>query len=217
EHGETIDIDVQAAIQNLANASLRQLFVTGFFHADPHPGNILIREDGTVVFVDFGIFGQLSRERRETFAMYIENLAMGNIEQSYRHFVRLLEPTSETDPQQLKRDVYAIMRGWYEASRTSASSLAERHLGKYFSEFITAIRANKVRMGLDTLLFWRALLALDSTALRFEAQFDLLGELRSFFGQHRPSPVERVLAVVTNRELALDLFDLARFGPGDAQ
>jgi ubiquinone biosynthesis protein len=214
EHGETIDIDVQAAIQNLANASLRQLFVTGFFHADPHPGNILIREDGTVVFVDFGIFGQLSRERRETFAMYIENLAMGNVEQSYRHFVRLLEPTSETDPQQLKRDVYAIMRGWYEASRTSASSLAERHLGKYFSEFIEAIRANKVRMGLDTLLFWRALLALDATALRFKARFDLLGQLRTFFERIRPTPIERLIDVMTSTQLAFDVLQLAHDAPG---
>ncbi|HEX7154255.1 MAG TPA: AarF/ABC1/UbiB kinase family protein [Thermoanaerobaculia bacterium] len=209
-------LDLERAIRNLANASLRQLFVTGFFHADPHPGNILIREDTTVVFVDFGIFGQLSAERREIFATYIENLAMGNIEQSYRYFVRLLEPTSETDLLQLRRDVHAIMRGWYEASREPDTPLAARHLGRYFGEFITAIRDNKVRMGLDTLLFWRALLALDSTALRFEAQFDLLGELRSFFEKHRPTPFERVVSLVTSRELATDVLDLARTGPANA-
>jgi ubiquinone biosynthesis protein len=206
-------LDVEQAIRNLATASLRQLFVTGFFHADPHPGNILIRDDGTVVFVDFGIFGQLTAERREIFATYIENLAMGNIEQSYRYFVRLLEPTPETDLIQLRRDVHAIMRGWYEASRQPDTPLAARHLGRYFGEFITAIRTNKVRMGLDTLLFWRALLALDSTALRFEAQFDLLGELRTFFELHRPSAFERVLALVTSRRVAMDLLALARTGP----
>ncbi len=208
-------LDVERALRNLATASLRQLFVTGFFHADPHPGNILIREDSTVVFVDFGIFGQLSAERREVFASYIENLAMGNIEQSYRYFVRLLEPTAETDLLQLRRDVYAIMRGWYEASRAPDTPLGARHLGKYFGEFIEAIRSNKVRMGLDTLLFWRALLALDSTALRFEAQFDLLGELRRFFEQHRPTPFERVVALATSSELAFDLFDVSRFAPRD--
>lgn len=210
-------LDVQQAIRNLANACLRQLFVTGFFHADPHPGNILIREDSTVVFVDFGIFGQLSATRREIFATYIENLALGNIEQSYRYFVRLLEPTSETDTQQLRRDVHAIMRGWYESSRDPDTPLAARHLGRYFGEFITAIRENKVRMGLDTLLFWRTLLALDSTALRFEAQFDLLGELRGFFERYRPTPIERVLTLVTSRELALQVFDLVHSAPGNVQ
>jgi len=210
-------LDLNRAIHNLATASLRQLFITGFFHADPHPGNILIREDSTVVFVDFGIFGQLSRGRREIFALYIENLAMGNIDQSYRYFVHLLEPTAETDFQQLRRDIHTIMRGWYEASREPNSPLADRHLGRYFGEFITAIRANKVRMGLDTLLFWRALLALDSTALRFQGQFDLLGELRSFFERTRPSPFERVMELVTSRELAYDLIAVSRSGPGNAQ
>jgi predicted unusual protein kinase regulating ubiquinone biosynthesis (AarF/ABC1/UbiB family) len=118
---------------------------------------------------------------------------------------------------QLRRDVHAIMRGWYEASREPDSPLSARHLGKYFGEFITAIRNNKVRMGLDTLLFWRALLALDSTALRFEAQFDLLGELRSFFEKHRPSAVDRVMSLVTNRELAFDIFELAESAPGMLQ
>jgi ubiquinone biosynthesis protein len=206
-------LDVEQAIRNLAKACLRQLFVTGFFHADPHPGNILIREDSTVVFVDFGIFGQLSPERREIFATYIENLAMGNIEQSYRYFVRLLEPTSETDVQQLRRDVYAIMRGWYESSKDPNTPLSARHLGRYFGEFITAIRDNKVRMGLDTLLFWRALLALDSTALRFQEQFDLLGELRTFFERNRPTPVQRVLSLVTSRELAMQVLELVRSAP----
>jgi ubiquinone biosynthesis protein len=210
-------LDLDQAIRNLARASLRQLFVTGFFHADPHPGNILIREDSTVVFVDFGIFGQLSSDRREIFASYIENLAMGNVEQSYRYFVRLLEPTAETDIVQLSRDVHAIMRGWYDASREPDTPLSARHLGRYFGEFITAIRNNKVRMGLDTLLFWRALLALDSTALRFEAQFDLLGELRTFFERHRPTPFERVLALVTNRELATDVARLTRHASDDVR
>lgn len=210
-------LNLDRAIHNLARACLRQLFVTGFFHADPHPGNILIREDSTVVFVDFGIFGQLSAERREVFATYIESLAVGNVEQSYRYFVQLLEPTAETDLQQLRRDVHAIMRGWYEASREPDTPLAARHLGKYFGEFITAIRDNRVKMGLDTLLFWRALLALDSTALRFEEQFDLLGELRSFFERYRPGPLERVMALLTDRDLAEQIRELVTGAPRQAE
>ena len=92
---------------------------------------------------------------------------------------------------------------------------SDLHLGKYFSEFIEAIRANKVRMGLDTLLFWRALLALDATALRFKARFDLLGQLRTFFERIRPTPIERLIDVMTSTQLAFDLLELARKAPGD--
>jgi ubiquinone biosynthesis protein len=210
-------LDIQQAVRNLSRACLRQLFVTGFFHADPHPGNIFLREDGTVVFVDFGIFGQLTPERRETFASYIENLAMGNVEQSYRHFVRLLQPTAQTEMQQLKSDVHRIMHRWHEASLQPDAALSERHLGTYFSEFIRAIRRNKVQMSMDTLLFWRALLTLDATALRLGKHFDLLSVLREFFQEVRPTPVERIMGLLRDRELAATLVRLKQELPDQTE
>lgn len=210
-------LDLQRAVQNFSRACLRQLFVTGFFHADPHPGNIFLREDGTVVFVDFGIFGQLSAERRETFASYIENLAVGNVEQSYRHFIRLLQPTPETEMQQLRRDVYRIMHRWHKASQQGEAELSERHLGTYFTEFIAAIRRNQVQMSMDTLLFWRAILTLDATALRFGSQFDLLSALRDFFQKTRPTPLERLMALLTDREIALSLHRIKQESPAQVE
>ena len=150
-------------------------------------------------------------------ASYIEHVSLGNVPEGYRHFIRLLQPTAATDPQQLRRDVYAIMQGWYDASRDTGTSLAERHLGKFIGEFIEAIRKNNVRMELDTLLFWRALLVLDATALRFKSQFDLLGHLRGFFLRERPSPMERMVALVTDADIAYDAFELVRSVPADAR
>jgi ubiquinone biosynthesis protein len=207
-------LNLHRAVQNLARACLRQLFVTGFFHGDPHPGNIFLHADGTVVFVDFGIFGQLTTARRETFASYIENVAVGNVEQSYRHFIRLLQPTAQTDMRRLKRDVHRIMHRWHDASQRVDGLLSERHLGTYFSEFITAIRDNNVKMSMDTLLFWRALLALDATVLRFESQFNLLTALREFFEQTRPTVIERLDSLVTDRALAGRLLDFGHDAPG---
>lgn len=187
------DLDLELAVHNFARACLRQLFQTGFFHADPHPGNIILRGDGTVVFVDFGIFGQLTPKQMENVAAYIESLAIGNIPQSYRHFLQLLQTTSETDFDQLRRDIYAMMLGWYEASRDPATPVSERHIGKYINEFIGVVRRNRVRMSYGLILFWRALMTLDATALRFQQQFDLLSELQSFFAATRSAGLERHL------------------------
>jgi ubiquinone biosynthesis protein len=193
-------VDLDVAIQHLAQASLRQLFVTGFFHADPHPGNIFLMEDGSVTFIDFGIFGELSRERRETIASYIENVALGNAELAYTHFQRLLNPTSQTDHYRLKREVKEIFRRWYDASADPNTPPIERHLGRYFGEFISAIRRNKVTMGIDTLLFWRALITLDATALRFRQRFDLLDAMQKFFAEHRPSLWDRVVQMLSDQK-----------------
>jgi ubiquinone biosynthesis protein len=210
-------LDIAEAVRNLSRACLRQLFVTGFFHADPHPGNIFLLDDGTVVFVDFGIFGQLTAERRETFASYIESLSFGNIEQSYRHFVKLLQPTSQTDMQQLRRDIHGIMHRWHEASLEEEASLSERHLGTYISEFIAAVRRNNVQMSMDTLLFWRALLTLDATGLRLGKHFDLLGFLREFFYEVRPTPVERLIRLLRDQDLFTTAVRLKQESPGQTQ
>jgi ubiquinone biosynthesis protein len=196
-------LDLDRAARHLARACLRQLFVTGFFHADPHPGNVFILDNGSICFVDFGIFGQLSPGRRETFAAYIEEVAMGNIGGAYRHFMRLLVPTPDTDHRRLRRDIEAIFARWRAASVDPDTPLSERHLGKYVGEFIGAARNSKVRMSLDTLLFWRTLIVLDATALRFRHSFDLLEVMRQFFMEIRPGLAERLLTTLEDRQAAL--------------
>src|SRR5260370_4028941 len=68
-------------------------------------------------------------------------------------------------------------------------------------------------MSMSSLLFWRAILTLDATALRFGSQFDLLSALREFFKAARPTPIERFLSLTTNRALALDLLRVEREAP----
>jgi len=207
-------LDLDRVARNLARACLRQLFVTGFFHADPHPGNIFVLDDGTICFVDFGIFGQLSDARRETFAAYIESVAIGDLAAAYRHFMALLIPTAQTDHRRLRGDIEAIFERWRAASADPDTPAADRHLGKYVGEFIGAIRDNKVRMGLDTLLFWRTLIVLDATALRFRESFELLDIMRAFFVEIRPGAAERLLAILSDPRPAYAAWGLCREGAG---
>jgi len=59
-------LDFNDLMQTLTEIYLRMLLVEGFVHADPHPGNILVQEDGTIVFLDWGMAFQLARPTRET-------------------------------------------------------------------------------------------------------------------------------------------------------
>jgi ubiquinone biosynthesis protein len=185
-HARLPNVDLQRSGRNLAFAALHQLFVTGVFHGDPHPGNILIRNDNRVAFVDFGIFGELSRYERGALGGYIENVAVGRIGEAFRSFARLTFPSKLTDLRRFECETRAVFQRWYEASQHSASAVQERHLGRYTAEIFDVVRRNHVRMSMDTLLFWRTLNALDSSALRLSKHFDLLAQLRGFFTQIRP-------------------------------
>ncbi|QGQ98701.1 AarF/ABC1/UbiB kinase family protein [Paenibacillus psychroresistens] len=65
-------------VQRFAASFLQQLIVDGFFHADPHPGNIRLEADGTLVFIDFGMMGSISRAQRTSFISLISALLLQN-------------------------------------------------------------------------------------------------------------------------------------------
>jgi predicted unusual protein kinase regulating ubiquinone biosynthesis (AarF/ABC1/UbiB family) len=71
---EAQGIDRTALAQRILTAYCQMIFVDGVYHADPHPGNLLVRPDGRVVFVDFGAVGMLSPEMKEGIPMFLEGV-----------------------------------------------------------------------------------------------------------------------------------------------
>ena len=67
-------INRTALAQRILTAYCQMIFVDGVYHADPHPGNILVRDDGSIVFVDFGAVGALSRDMKEGIPQFLEGV-----------------------------------------------------------------------------------------------------------------------------------------------
>jgi predicted unusual protein kinase regulating ubiquinone biosynthesis (AarF/ABC1/UbiB family) len=63
-----------ALAQRILTAYCQMIFVDGVYHADPHPGNILVRDDGSIVFVDFGAVGELSRDMKEGIPQFLDGV-----------------------------------------------------------------------------------------------------------------------------------------------
>jgi ubiquinone biosynthesis protein len=204
------NLQLETVLHHLVFASLRQLFVAGLFHGDPHPGNILVRDDSTVAFVDFGIFGSLTEYEQEALIGLLENISVGNINASFRYYSLQLTPTDETDPRSFEREAKHVLRRWYQASVNPDSPVEERHVGRYIVEMIEVSRRNHLRFGRDYLLSWRTLNALDATLLRLPVDFDFMVDLRTFFEQNRPQLIERVLTLAAERKPVVTFTELAR-------
>jgi ubiquinone biosynthesis protein len=192
------DLDLHEALRRFARASFHQFFVNGFFHGDPHPGNVLFGAGSTVIFIDFGIFGSLSEAERDAVVGMVENLAVGNLAASYRYYLKQLLPTDETDPEIVRRECLRILQRWYRTSQDASLPIEERHLGKHTADMINVSRKNGLRFGLNYLLFWRAMNLLNATLWRVDPRFDLTGELREFFAEIRPGPARRLREIATD-------------------
>jgi ubiquinone biosynthesis protein len=82
-------IDRKATARLIAESMLKQIFVDGFFHGDPHAGNIFLLEKNAIAYLDFGIVGYLSEDLRAWTFDILYGMAEGNIERVIDSFLEL--------------------------------------------------------------------------------------------------------------------------------
>jgi ubiquinone biosynthesis protein len=205
-------IDMPLVMERFVNASLRQIFINGFFHGDPHPGNILVCSDNTVAFVDFGIFGRLNPYYLSLMVGMVESVAIGDVDVAFRSYLAIADASDETDIAAFESAAKKVIRRWYQSASGDAPA-ADRHLGKYVGEMLELVRRHRLRMNWDTLLFWRTLHALDTSALKLPQYVDLLAQLRTFFVDFAPTPSERVEKVLIDPDRTMRILSLQRNAP----
>lgn len=179
-------IRLEDVVRKLTHGVLHQVAVTGLFHADPHPGNILVRPDGTVALIDFGIFGHLTPMQRLLCADYMRNVAVGDFEASFHSYYRLMSPTPTSDKAGFRRATLKMNYRWREANKAKAV-IKERHFGALMLRTLGMLRQYRVRLDTNLLLFWRVLYMLDSVGLSMHRDIDMIGIVQSYFAKHPPS------------------------------
>ncbi|MFZ0304452.1 MAG: AarF/ABC1/UbiB kinase family protein [Terracidiphilus sp.] len=176
-------VDLADAFHDLAQTCLRQIFIDGFFHGDPHPGNILITRAGQVAFVDYGIFGELTVRERQLLREYLANLLLGRVEESFQSYSQLFSFHSDSDYQGFRRGIIRVLREWYALASNPAVPYQERLAGKFSDRISAVVRSHRVGMNMDLLLFWRTFIVLDAVASHLSSRVDLNAEMIAFFSK----------------------------------
>ncbi len=83
------NIDRQALAERVVTAYCQMIFSDGIYHADPHPGNILVQPDGNIVFVDFGAVAKLSEEVKKGILQFFEGVLKRDNEMIYAAFQQM--------------------------------------------------------------------------------------------------------------------------------
>lgn len=150
----------------VAKAFMQQVFEDGFFHADMHPGNILIMEDGTVAFLDFGMIGHLSSEVSDMFLDGIVALVNGDSSS----FIELLRDMgcidSHADTRSLKVDIESFRAKYY------GKSLKKLDASIVIEELIGILREHQVTIPHNIALLVRGIVAVESFGLVIDPDFN---------------------------------------------
>jgi ubiquinone biosynthesis protein len=108
-----------------SKAIIQMLYRDGFFHADLHPGNLIILPGPKVGFIDLGMVGRFDEQLRRNLLYYFYCLVMEDSENAARYLVAVADPAPGANPQEFRRHVEEICRRWSRAASFDDFSLAQ--------------------------------------------------------------------------------------------
>ncbi len=159
--------------RNGARIMLDQMLRQGFFHADPHQGNLLIMGDGRLCFLDWGMTGRIPRDLRHRLIDLIQALAQKDSETILRlvpHLTADLPPNLNYP--RLERDLLDLIDSYY------GFSLKEIQIGELILSLMNLLNEHRLRIRSDFALMSRAILALEGLGKELAPNFNLIEEAR---------------------------------------
>ena len=204
---ETLSREVRHKLAaNAADAVFRQCLSLGFFHADPHGGNIFTDPDsGDLTFIDCGMTGQIDPRSAEQLAQITHGALKGDLHRVARTAVRLTDaPASTADDRQFRNDL------WRFIDHFSADDLSSLRMGKLLDAFFAVLRDHHLRCPADIVYLIKALTTIEGVAQSVAPDFDLVGHVRPHVTRlvkRRLGPRALKRRVIRNASAYADLVD----------
>jgi len=133
-------IDPQHIARQGLTAYMEQVLEYGYFHADPHPGNIFVLRDGRLVFIDFGNMGSMMPPEKELLEDFVAFFALGDIARMIRTLKKISVRFHVHDEKQLERKIYEIRE------MISSSNLQNIGWSSMFLKLKTVFRENDIEL-----------------------------------------------------------------------
>ena len=156
----------------IVRSYFKQLFIDGFFHADPHPGNIFVTDDNAICFIDFGMMGALDEEFRQDLAELMIYFSDRNIDGLINQLVRMDILNEKTDINLLKSDLNDLFSKYYGVELSRFNGIIE--------DLLFLMQKYDVRLPNEFVLMARGLSMVENTALRLDPDIDVVALLKPF-------------------------------------
>ncbi|MCP4540880.1 MAG: AarF/ABC1/UbiB kinase family protein [Chloroflexi bacterium] len=167
------NIDPKIVARRLLWISYWGLWENLFFHADPHPANVLVQPDNKIVFVDFGSGGSFSRSRRLALHAINDLESKDDIEGAARVSLTFMEPLPPIDVDMVLKEIEAEYLHTLSGMRTKESQWWEKTSAQLWLGFFRVSNKHQIPLSIGTVRMIRATLLYDTLALRLDHSIDL--------------------------------------------
>jgi len=168
ERLDELGVDRQRLVRRLEEVYIRMIVEDGRFHADPHPGNLAVQPDGTLVFYDFGMTGRLGPETRDQLMEFYVGLATDDVDRVMDAFVAMgaLDPMADRE---VMREAFGIAIDQFRGADVS-----EYRIEQLVGQFESQLYAFPMRLPQNLALVVRVTTVLEGVCRTLDPEFDFI-------------------------------------------
>lgn len=170
------DLDPAVArqvVRNGTTAVFRMCLEIGFFHADPHPGNIFALPDGSICFIDCGMVGHVEKRTREDLLELVSSVLARDLDRVLRAVIALSDAEAGFERNRAFR-----ADAWEIVSRFHVGSLERLDIAELLESFFTLLRDHKITCPSDLVFLIKALTTIQGVGQQLDPEFDFVSHLR---------------------------------------
>ncbi len=156
------------------HAYLKMIFEDGFFHGDPHPGNLLVIEGGDIVFLDFGIVGVLRPEKRQIFINLLFALVTEDIELMLKSLEGFGIQINEADREALRDDLYIMIHDF------GGDQVNQFNFGLMVTELTETMRRYRLKVPMNLMLLLKVIVMVLDIGVRLDPFFNFGKEITPY-------------------------------------
>lgn len=157
------------------HAYLKMIFEDGFFHGDPHPGNLFVTKEGDVVFLDFGIVGVLRPEKRQIFINLLFALVTDDIELMLKSLEGFGIQINEVDREALRDDLYIMIHDF-----GGGDEVQQFNFGLMVTELTETMRRYKLKVPMNLMLLLKVFVMVLDIGIRLDPKFNVGKEITPY-------------------------------------
>lgn len=171
---EEAGYDAQRIGEKVANAVFSQMLLHGFFHADPHPGNLAVLPNHDILFMDFGMMGTLTTDMKRFLSALIVALMRRDSEAIIRTLYRMGVVPADVDELKFRRDVDGIREKYYDLP------FREIKLGEAIGDLFSVAYRHRIKIPSDLTLVGKTLITVEGVVEGLDPTFRILNVAEPF-------------------------------------
>lgn len=180
-----------------AKVFLEQIFIHKFFHADPHPGNIMVISQNQIGFIDFGVVGYLDDKTLDFIIQVLKSGIKKDIDKIIESLIMIDAITEVTDEASLKRDLFYVINYYFNLP------VSKINFGDAFKEILSISYKHKVKMPSQLILLIKSIITIEGTGKKLNPRFKLTELSKDVF-------IDLTKRRFKSKDLVRNTFDLSK-------